>query len=221
MAVPPIAARSFRPRRRGLSPARAAEFERDAPRWSIDEEGPELDLTAMFPDQRDVVLDIGFGGGEALIELAATRSDEAVIGVEIHTPGVARVVRAIEEHGWQHVRISRADVLDLLPRIPLASLAGIRLWFPDPWPKPRQRHRRIVRLDVVSAWTDRLRLGGILHVATDIDDYAAQVESVVAGESRLRGGPIARPDWRPITRFESRGQAEGRSATDLWYERVN
>ncbi|HUC32930.1 MAG TPA: tRNA (guanosine(46)-N7)-methyltransferase TrmB [Ilumatobacteraceae bacterium] len=215
----PTAARSFRPRRRGLSPAQQEAFDRDAPRWSIDERGPLLDLAVVFPDHSDVVLDVGFGAGEALIALAASRPDQAVIGVEIHTPGLARVVQAIEHHRWSHVRIARADALDLMPRIPLSSLAGIRLWFPDPWPKQRQRHRRIVRPDVVTAWVDRLRVGGWLHLATDIDDYAEQVVAVMGGESRLRGCRIERPEWRPVTRFEARGRAEGRVATDLWYER--
>ena len=92
-----------------------------------------------------VVLDIGFGGGEGLIAMAALVPQECVIGVEVHTPGVAKVLEAIDAHGWQHVRVVEGDVLDFLPRLPPGSLAGVRIWFPDPWPKRKQQHRRLVR----------------------------------------------------------------------------
>ena len=127
---------------------------------------------------------------------------------------------AIDGHGWSHVRLVEGDALELLPRIGSASLAGVRLWFPDPWPKNKQRHRRIVRPDVVSAWADVLRPGATLHVATDIGDYANHVERVVADEPRLEGGRVPRPEWRPHTRFEERGRREGRTATDLVYVRI-
>ncbi len=213
-----VGARSFRPRRRGLAPARAEAYERDAPHWLIACDGPPLDLAAVFPGCDGVVLDIGFGGGEGLIEMAAADTGTAILGVEIHTPGVAKVVEAIMANGWQHVRLCTADVLDLLPRLGPVSLTGVRIWFPDPWLKQRQRHRRLVRPDVVSLLVDRLRPGGFLHVATDIAEYAAQAERVLAADGRLQGGRIPRPEWRPLTRFEARGLAVGRTATDLWFE---
>lgn len=215
-----VPVRSFRPRRRSMSPARTAAYEQALPTWRLPADGPLLDLAELFPGQADVVLEIGFGGGEGLVAMAAARPHEAVIGVEVHTPGIARVVAAVEEHGWTHVRVVDDDVLEFLPRVPLGSLAGIRLWFPDPWPKQRQRHRRIVRPEVITDWVDRLRLGGSLHIATDITDYVEHTEVVVAGEPRLAGGPVTRPDWRPLTRFEERGLAEGRHPVDLWYEKI-
>ena len=116
------------------------------PQWSLDIDGPVLDLPTLFSGAArpsEVILDIGFGGGEGLIEMAAARPEECIIGVEVHTPGVAKVVEAVEAHGWQHVRVVVADVLDFQHRIPPASLAGIRVWFPDPWIKNKQRHRRL------------------------------------------------------------------------------
>lgn len=218
---PRRAARTFRPRRRGLPSERAAEFERLAPQFLLPVEGGPIVLDDVFPQHRDVVLDIGFGGGEALVELAAQRPDEAVLGVEVHTPGVARVVSAAAEHGWSHVRVVATDVLEVLPRLSLHSLAGVRIWFPDPWPKQRQRHRRLVRSDVVAALVDRVRIGGVVHVATDVADYAAQVLQVAADEPRLEGGRIDRPEWRPVTRFETKGIRAGRTPTDLWFVRVS
>ena len=183
-----------------------------------------LDLGEVFEDAgssaANVVLDIGFGGGEGLIAMAALRPGECIIGVEVHTPGVAKVLQSVEEHGWRHVRVVEGDAIDFLGRLPGASLAGVRLWFPDPWPKNKQRHRRIVRPDVVRAIADALRPAGALHVATDVVDYARHTEQVVAAESRLVGGVVPRPDWRPVTRFESRGLTAGRAITDLVYERT-
>ena len=139
----------------------------------------------------------------------------------VHTNGVAHVLQAIDTNGWQHVRVVEDDVLELLPRLPMASLAGVRMFFPDPWPKTKQRHRRLVRADAIPQLVDRLRVGGTLHIATDIADYAEQAIKVCAAESRLRGGVVARPDWRPVTKFETRGLAEGRQPIDLIYERVS
>lgn len=214
-------ARSFRPRRRGLSEAKAQRYERLVARHCLPAVGGPVDLAGTFGAGASVVLDIGFGGGEGLIEMAGARTDECIIGVEVHTPGVATVLDAIELHGWSHVRVVETDVLEFLPRLPPASLAGVRLWFPDPWPKNKQRHRRIVRPEVVSSWTDLLRIGGTLHVATDIADYAQHTERTVAGEPRLAGGRVPRPDWRPLTRFERRGLEAGREPVDLVYARIS
>lgn len=212
-------ARSFRPRRRGLSPQRAAEFARVSSTFVLPAVGGPIDLPAVFPAHADVVLDVGFGAGEGLVAMASAELDVAVIGVEVHTPGVARVVADAEAAGWDHVRVIATDVLEVLPRLPAGALAGIRVWFPDPWPKQRQRHRRLLRPDVLTALVDRLRHGGWLHVATDVADYAVQVERVAAADARLEGGRIERPDWRPVTRFEERGRREGRDAVDLWFTR--
>jgi tRNA (guanine-N7-)-methyltransferase len=215
---PPV--RSFQPRRRSLSPARALRYQQLIEQWSLPTDGGLLDVADVFGPLESVVLDIGFGGGEGLTGMAAARPHEALIGIDIYTPGVANVLEAIDDNGWQHVRVVEGDVLELLPRIPPGSLAGVRMYFPDPWPKQKQRHRRLVRPDVVSQLVDRLCLGGTFHFATDIADYAAQVFAVCATEQRVRGGVIARPEWRPLTRFEQRGLDAGRQPTDMLYERI-
>jgi tRNA (guanine-N7-)-methyltransferase len=217
----PPYARSFRPRRRGLPPERAAAYERRAPLWSLEVEGEVVDLDRVFGPGSAVVLDIGFGGGEGVIEMAASHPQQCIIGIEVHTPGVAKVLEAIEEHGWRHVRIVEGDALDFLPRLAEESLTAVRVWFPDPWLKNKQQHRRLVRPSVVAALTDRLRVGGTLHVATDIVEYARHTEKVIAGEPRLSGGVVPRPEWRPFTRFERRGHVAGRAPVDLMYERIS
>lgn len=202
--------RTFQPRRRKLGPTRHADFERRLAAHGYAVQGPPL------ADAAAAILDIGFGYGAALIELA-TQDPTPVIGVEVHTPGVANVLEAIEQRGLDHLRVVAGDLLEFLPRIPAESLAGVRIWFPDPWPKAKQRHRRMVAPDVVTALVDRLRPGGFLHLATDIDDYARQMERVCAAESRLRGGVVDRPEWRPVTAYETKGIAAGRTAVDLIY----
>ena len=213
-------AASFKVRRRSLSAKRQAEFDEWILRWGLDLDGPPLDLTAVFGRTADVVLDIGFGHGESTIELAAAQPGLDVIGVEVHTPGVVTVLDAIEHRGLHHIRVVHGDVLEFLDRLAPSSLAAVRIYFPDPWTKRRNFHRRLVGPDVVAALTDRLRGGGHLHLATDIADYAETMAQVCDAEPRLQGGVIDRPDWRPLTRFEQRGLDAGRRPTDLLYTRL-
>lgn len=215
---PPL--RSFKPRRRGLSTERAAAYQRSLARWGIDVSGPQLWMEALFdsPDAPpEVVLDIGFGSGEALIELAELHARRNVIGIDVHTPGVAAVLEAVEQRGLRNVRVAEGDVLDLLSRIPTGSLSEIRLLFPDPWPKRRQQNRRLVRDDVLQQLVPLLGPGGSLHIATDDRDYVEQIRRVCDAHPALTGGVIDRPSWRPITRYEQRALDAGRDAIDLVY----
>jgi tRNA (guanine-N7-)-methyltransferase len=202
-------------RRRSLSPKRQAEFDAWIDAWGIEIDGPVLDWTDVFGRSGEVVLDVGFGHGESTIEMAARQPDVDVIGVEVHTPGVVTVLDAIENRGLHQIRVVHGDLLPFLDRVPAASLTGIRVYFPDPWTKRRNHQRRLIRTDVVEGFTDRLRIGGTLH-----DDYADSMVATCAGEGRLDGGVIERPDWRPLTRFEQRGLDAGRSPIDLLYTRV-
>ncbi len=219
---------TFKVRRRGLSPKRQAEFDQWILDWSIPMEGPLLDWAEVFPrldgDPRDpargVVLDIGFGHGESTIQMAHAQPELDVIGVEVHDPGVVTVLDAIVNDPLPHVRVMHGDTIPFLDRIPPSSLRIIRIYFPDPWKKQRQHHRRLVRSDVVTALVDRLEPGGELHLATDIADYAELMEQVCDAEPRLTGGIIPRPESRPLTRFEQRGLDEGRPPTDLVYHRI-
>jgi tRNA (guanine-N7-)-methyltransferase len=213
-------AASFKVRRRSLSPKRQGEFDRWIETWGLDIDGPVLDWVDVFGRDGDVVLDVGFGHGESTIAMAAAEPDIDVIGVEVHTPGAVTVLDAIEHQGLRQIRVVHGDLLPLLDRVPAASLWGIRVYFPDPWTKRRNHQRRLIRGDVVAALTDRLRIGGTLHLATDIADYAESMVATCAAEPRLIGGVIERPEWRPLTRFEQRGLDAGRTPTDLLYTRV-
>jgi tRNA (guanine-N7-)-methyltransferase len=208
-------------RRRKLSPARQAELDGWKSAWGLDESGELIDGDELFGRPVDLILDIGFGHGESTVAMADADRTTGVIGIEVHTPGVATMLHAAAAAGLDNVRVVHGDMLIFIDRIRPASLSGVRIYFPDPWPKVRQHHRRIVSSDVVGALTDRLRIGGSLHLATDIADYAAVMQRVCAAEPRLAGGVIDRPAWRPLTRFEQRGLDEGRAAVDLLYRRTS
>lgn len=209
--------RTFKPRRRRLSPSRAAALERLAPEWTLAESGPQLDLDAVFGREAAVVLEIGIGIGDTLVAMAISQPEFDVIGCDVHTPGIAAALIGIEQHGLRNVRLVHGDALEFLSRLAPHSLIGVRIFFPDPWPKPRQRPRRLVNADVVDRLVSHLRSGGWLHLTTDIDDYALQIQEVCGAHHALRGGPIERPAERPITRYERKGSAAGRTVTDLWY----
>lgn len=215
---------TFKPRRRRLSPNRRADLERWLASSGLTVEGPPLVWGEVFtgmPDLSGVALDIGFGHGETVLEVARREPTIGVIGVEVHTAGVATLLDAAEREGLANVRAVHGDAIRFLDRVPAAALVRIGVYFPDPWPKAAQQHRRFVHADTVAALTDRLCVGGTLHLATDVADYAAQMRDACAAEPRLHGGVVDRPADRPLTRFEARGVGEGRTAVDLRYVRLD
>jgi tRNA (guanine-N7-)-methyltransferase len=220
-ARPPI--RTFQPRRRRLSARRQQLLDSEGPRWMIDVAGPRLgrgELIELFGREAPAVLEIGIGRGEALLEIATADPDSDVIGVDVHTPGIAAVVLGITNDELTNIRLVHGDVLEFLDRISPDVLAGVRVFFPDPWPKLSQRHKRLVNAANLDRFVAVLEPGGWLHLATDIADYAEQMQHVADAHPELTGGPIARPGWRPLTRYEQRGLDAGRTVTDLWYVRA-
>jgi tRNA (guanine-N7-)-methyltransferase len=211
--------RTFKPRRRPLTPSRAALMERLAPDLCLAESGDAVDRRAVFGRDAPLVFDIGIGLGDTLTRMAEGEPDVDVIGCDVHTPGIASTLARIEQHGLTNVRLVHGDALVFADRLPEGSLAGIRLYFPDPWPKARHRQRRMVSEANVDRLSGLLAPGGFVHVATDIADYAAQTERVCGAHHDLDGGVVERPDWRPVTRYERKGLAAGRAVTDLIYRK--
>ena len=218
--------RSFVRREGRLTPGQRRALERLWPVYGIEAGGGPLEFAALFGRAAPVWLEIGFGNGEALLEMAAGHPERDWLGVEVHRPGVGRLLRGLEAGGLENVRVLQEDAVEVLQeRIPPASLAGICLFFPDPWPKKRHHKRRILQPPFTALVRDRLEPGGRFHFATDWRDYAEQALAVLEATPGLENlaGPgrfSPRPETRPLTRFERRGRALGHGVWDLLYRRA-
>jgi tRNA (guanine-N7-)-methyltransferase len=195
------------------------------PRYGI-EDGPDLlDFRALFGRAALVTLEIGFGNGESLATLAAAHPERDFLGVEVHRPGVGHLMLRAEAADLHNLRIACRDAVEVLEcRIPDASLQEVLLYFPDPWPKKRHHKRRLVQPAFVDLVARKLRPGGVFRLATDWQHYAEQMLAVAGACGRLRnesaaGGYAARPESRPLTRFELRGQRLGHEVWDLAFSR--
>ena len=196
------------------------------PRFRIDFQAKPLDLDAVFGRHAPRILEIGFGMGDATAQVAAAQPGSDFIGIEVHPPGVGSLLKRIGELGLSNVRIVQHDAVEVLAQmIPLASLAGVHLWFPDPWHKKRHHKRRLVQPAFIATLAAHLAPGGYLHCATDWQPYAEQMLEVLSAEPMLanaaRSGYAPRPDWRPMTKFEQRGLKLGHGVWDLLFSRAN
>ena len=168
---------------------------------------------AQVVGRRPLVLEIGSGMGEATALMAAAEPDVDLLAVEVHPPGIAALLRRLEQAGLDNVRVADADALEVLRGLPERCLREVRLFFPDPWPKARHAKRRLVRPVFAELVATRLTRGGHLHLATDVPAYVEHARSVL--EPRFTVEVVDRPDRRPVTGFERRGLAAGRAAVDL------
>jgi tRNA (guanine-N7-)-methyltransferase len=182
-----------------------------------------LDFNAVFGRSAPRILEIGFGMGESSAAIAEANPQNDYLGVEVHTPGVGSLCKLIAEKGLSNLRIVQHDAAEVLrDMIPLESLDGIHLFFPDPWPKTRHHKRRLIQPPFVTLLADRLKAGGYLHLATDWEDYAAQMLETLSAEVSLRNtadGYAPRPAYRPLTKFERRGLRLGHGVWDLIFRR--
>ena len=164
-----------------------------------------------------LVLDVGFGAGEAVVALAEADPQTAILAVDMHAPGIGDLLASIQERGMGNIRVLDSDVRHVIPRLPEQRLAGVRTFFPDPWPKTRHHRRRLITTEFADALAERVRPGGFWHIATDWPEYAAVIEQQVNASHSWTGGRIPRPDTRPVTRYERRGLEAGREALDAWF----
>lgn len=189
------------------------------PRLGLPVDGRPLDLPALFGRVAPVVLEVGFGMGEATAAMAAAQPEEDVLAVDVHTPGQGNLLKLVDAAGLTNVRIASGDARVLLAdMLGPASLATVRVFFPDPWPKARHAKRRLVTGAFADLVADRLVDGGVLHVATDVAAYARDARDVLAARPDLR--LVREAPWRPTTKFEQRAAAAGRSCHDLAAIRV-
>jgi len=219
--------RSYVRREGRFTPAQRSAFESFWPDFGIDITDEKLDFQSMFGRQSDVFLELGFGDGRVLKEIASRHPENDYIGIEVHRPGVGRLMRELHEEGIQNVRVSSEDGTGVLKdNIPLNSLSGISIFFPDPWHKKKHKKRRLIQQEFTSMAASRLKPGGVLHLATDWQDYAEQMLEVMAAEPLLENCSTdstyaERPDSRPLTKYEQRGLRLGHGVWDLVFRRVS
>jgi len=195
------------------------------PRFGIAESDCPLDLADVFGNRHPVIAEIGFGNGEATWRMARAHPEQNFVGIEVHPPGIGRLLLALEREGIDNLRIASGDAVEWLRlRIRPAALAGVRIYFPDPWPKKRHHKRRMVQPGFVALLAARIQPGGILHLATDWAPYAAHMLEVLEAAPHFdnlapRGAFSPRPEWRPLTKYERRGSRLGHQVSDLVFTR--
>jgi tRNA (guanine-N7-)-methyltransferase len=178
-----------------------------------------LKLDAFFGRRVPVVLEIGFGMGDATAATAAADPERGYLGVEVHTPGIGNLLALVGELGLTNVRVAHGDAMELVRRLEPGVLDAVHVFFPDPWPKARHHKRRLIRPDNVALLRERLRPGGLLHCATDWPDYAVAMAETLDADPGLRPAGNDR-SGRPETKFERRGAQAGRPIADLRYRRT-
>ncbi|MGD8312465.1 MAG: tRNA (guanosine(46)-N7)-methyltransferase TrmB [Gammaproteobacteria bacterium] len=195
------------------------------PRFGLAQEGL-IDPAALFGREAPCTLEIGFGNGEALLAMAAHEPGTGFLGIEVHRPGIGRLLLELDRRGIGNVRVICADAMQVLNDcLPDRSLDRVLLFFPDPWHKLRHHKRRLVQAPFVGAVAEKLKRGGILHLATDWRDYAQHMLAAMENSAAFRncageGRYSPRPDYRPVTRFEQRGRRLGHGVWDLVFERL-
>lgn len=224
LPVQSVAVRSFVRRNGRLTPAQRTALEQLLPRHGVPPDAV-LDYAHLFGRSAARCLEIGFGDGQSLLQMAAARPDMDFVGIEVHDPGVGRALLGIEQAALRNVRVVHGDAVEVLAnRVAPHSLDRVLLFFPDPWPKKRHHKRRIVQPDFARLLASRLRRGGVLHAATDWQPLAEHMLAVLEAEAALRNqaGPgrfAATAGERPQTKFERRGIRLGHAVWDLCFER--
>ena len=215
--------RSFVLRQGRMSEAQQRYLDDMLPKIGIDYRVAPLDLDAAFGRKAPRILEIGFGMGETTAKIAAAMPDHDFLGIEVHTPGVGALCKLIAEGNLTNLRIMQHDAVEVMrDMIADGALAGVHLFFPDPWRKKRHFKRRIVQADFVALIAQKLAPGGYLHCATDWEDYAHWMLEVISAEPLLQNtadGFAPRPDYRPLTKFENRGLKLGHGVWDLVFRR--
>lgn len=213
--------RSYVLRAGRVGPGQARALAEIGPQFLLPYQPVELDLDTLFGRVAPRILEIGFGMGEGLAEIAAAHPENDYLGVEVHTPGVGALLKQLGERGLSNVRVVQHDAFEVLTRmLAPASLNGIHIFFPDPWHKTRHHKRRLIQPPLVRLLTSRLLSGGYIHLATDWENYAEQILDVLAAEPLLHNTAAdyaPRPDTRPLTKFEQRGIRLGHGVWDLLF----
>lgn len=217
--------RSFVRREGRLTPGQQRALDELWPRFGIDQSETPLDLDSVFGRTAPHILEIGFGNGESLLEIARSHPENDYLGIEVHRPGVGHLLKHIAEEGVTNIRVMCADAVEVLEQqIGDQSIDAVYLFFPDPWHKKRHHKRRQVQPEWAQLIRSKLRIGGRLHMATDWENYAEHMLEVMNSAEGFRnlsasGDYVPRPAYRPSTKFEQRGERLGHGVWDLMFVR--
>lgn len=220
----PKSIRSFVIRAGRITSGQKAAFDTWWPIYGLSLYKGKIDLAGIFGRSAPVVLEIGFGMGDSLLEMAKNEPDKDFIGIEVHPPGVGKLINEAGKAGIKNLRVYMADAMDVLEDcIPDASIDRLQLYFPDPWHKKKHNKRRIVQPPFVQKLRPKLKVGGVFHMATDWQPYAEHMLEVMnVAEKYHNLSPskdyCVRPDYRPITKFEKRGERLGHGVWDLLFQ---
>ncbi len=181
----------------------------------------QINIPAIFPASEKVIMEIGFGMGEATAIIAKNHPNNGYIAVDVHPPGIGKLLARIVENDLTNLKVIEEDVHVVLQHmIADESLDGIHLFFPDPWPKKKHNKRRIVNAAFLSLIYPKIKKGGFIHIATDWVPYALSIQEVFAASTLFTGGVIDKPEWRPVTRFEGQGIDKDHAVNDMLYLKV-
>ena len=200
------AVRSYKLRGRRITEGQQEAWDRLWPVFGIEYSAQKINLTELFPNSKRIVMEIGFGMGEATAQIALSDPTTGYLAVEVHRPGIGKLLSRIEELELKNVRTIEGDAFEVFEQMIVdSSLDGVHLFFPDPWPKARHFKRRIVNQEFIAAVAAKLKPGAFFHIATDWHPYAEWIADEFTKQSFFTGGEVERPDWRPLTRFEDQG----------------
>jgi tRNA (guanine-N7-)-methyltransferase len=200
------AVRSYKLRGRRITEGQQEAWDRLWPIYGIEFAEQKIVLAKVFPDSKRVIMEIGFGMGEATAQIAAADPTTGYLAVEVHRPGIGKLLLRVEEGGLKNVRAIEGDAFEVFEAmISDSSLDGVHLFFPDPWPKARHFKRRIVNQEFIAAVAAKLKPGAFFHIATDWQPYAQWIAEEFTKQTLFTGGEVDRPQWRPLTRFEDQG----------------
>ena len=219
--------RSFVLRQGRMTEGQKKAFDHSWPKYGLSRDNGMIDPREVFGRDNMLNLEIGFGRGRSLADMAEAAPEQDFIGVEVHLPGVGALLKDVEDRGLENVRVYNIDANDVIDLcLPDASLDRVMIFFPDPWHKKKHHKRRLIQPEFIQRIRHKLRVGGVLHLATDWENYAEHMLEVMNdsegfANTQEQGGYSPRPDDRPITKFEQRGEKLGHGVWDLLFYRTN